>query len=199
MAKSEPILTMTPDPRDLQKLEELFAAVPQKIPRVLRMAINRSLTTMRTRVTRIVSKQIGVKSKIIRKRLFIHRATSKELSGALTVGSRGWPYVMFDPKQTAKGVKVRMRRRMLLEHAFMARMKEGHVGVFRRRGQSRLPIDEQRTPSPARIIKDAASLMEVKAAGAEMLSKRIAAEVDRVLATGETYQVKKDVTELVAA
>ena len=52
--------------------------------------------------------------------------------------------------ERVKGVKVKVRRTkkpVILKKHFLARMKSGHVGVFERSGESRLPIDEGHTHS----------------------------------------------------
>jgi hypothetical protein len=53
--------------------------------------------------------------------------------------------------QTRKGVSVEVNRgkRTLVQGAFLAMMRSGHVGIFRRRGKARLPIEELLGPWPS--------------------------------------------------
>lgn len=59
-------------------------------------------------------------------------------------------------RQTKRGVVVEVNRgvRRLVRGAFIARLKSGHVGVFRRRGKTRLPIDEGFTSTIADVFTD---------------------------------------------
>lgn len=57
----------------------------------------------------------------------------------------------FAPRQTKKGVTAKAwGKRKLYRHAFMAQMKSGHMGIYRREGRERLPIKEMYGPSVPR-------------------------------------------------
>ena len=60
------------------------------------------------------------------------------------------PLVAYPYRQTKQGVSVEVNRgkRTLLKGAFVATMKSGHVGIFRRQGKTRLPIEELRGSRP---------------------------------------------------
>jgi hypothetical protein len=51
-------------------------------------------------------------------------------------------------------VEVNVGKRQLVRSAFVARMASGHVGVFRRRGEARLPIDEAFTSRLSDVVQD---------------------------------------------
>lgn len=59
-------------------------------------------------------------------------------------------------RQTRRGVVVEVNRgvRRLVRGAFLARLKSGHLGVFRRRGKGRLPIDQGFTTTIADVFTD---------------------------------------------
>jgi hypothetical protein len=85
----------------------------------------------------------------------IRYATLATMAARVTASGHPLPLYGFDPKETKAGVTVAIKRgrgsRKLLRHAFIARMKSGHVGVFMRRGKKgekmagRLKIDEKYT------------------------------------------------------
>ncbi len=60
------------------------------------------------------------------------------------------------PRQTKKGVTfgINKGKRSLIRGAFIATLKSGHKGVFRRRGESRLPIDEAFTTRISDVFRD---------------------------------------------
>lgn len=63
----------------------------------------------------------------------------------------------FSYRQTKKGVTFGLNtggKRTLIKGAFVATMKSGHTGVFRRRGKARLPIDEAFGPRVSDVMKD---------------------------------------------
>lgn len=60
-------------------------------------------------------------------------ASSTRLEATLTAKGAGFPLYVFDPRQTRNGVSVMVKgRRIVILRAFIARMKNGHVGVFAR-------------------------------------------------------------------
>ena len=70
-------------------------------------------------------------------------------------------------RQTRRGVSVRIGpKRKVIRNTFLARMPSGHIGVFSRRGNGRLPIDELFTIaiSEAFSSKKVAAAMQAKAA-----------------------------------
>lgn len=67
------------------------------------------------------------------------------------------------PRQTRKGVTVSINKgkRVLIRHAFIATMRSGHEGVFKRTGKKRLPIRELYSSSVADVGSDAGYLESV--------------------------------------
>jgi hypothetical protein len=60
-------------------------------------------------------------------------------------------------------VQVNVGRRQLVRSAFVARLKSGHVGIFRRRGDPRLPIDEAFTSRLSDVVQDTGFIPFVQA------------------------------------
>jgi len=174
-------LVLEADPAQLAEVEKLLAEIPGAMTRATVRALNRVGRTMRTRVVRVLRKKLRMKSKTIRKRVWVDRANRKKQRVRVTSGYRGFPYADFSPVQTKKGVKVKLSRRQVLEHAFIARMATGHVGVFRRKGTKRLPIQEQYTQSPADALREAAAAPEILEEAGENLRKRLGVEAELIL------------------
>lgn len=101
-------------------------------------------------------KSAAVRSIRFRKRIKLRKVNSslptsstggnvlEALEWRMDVSNEPIPLVDFPHRQTAQGVSVAINAnsRKLIKSAFVATMKSGHEGVFRRRGAARLPIDE---------------------------------------------------------
>lgn len=60
-------------------------------------------------------------------------ATTGDLEASIDVKGRGFPLMAFRPIQTRAGVSIRIKGvRRTIAHSFLARMPNGHVGVFAR-------------------------------------------------------------------
>lgn len=72
--------------------------------------------------------------------------------------------VDYPHRQTRKGVSVAINvgKRKLIKGAFLATMKSGHRGVFKREGKARLPIDELFSTRVSDVFGDAGMIPAVQ-------------------------------------
>jgi hypothetical protein len=111
-------------------------------------AVNRTMQSVRTETVRRLADDVGLPQREIRKSLELRKATRNDLRAELTVSGRRIPLIAFHARQTRAGVSYGLRGgRGVAPSAFIATMRSGHRGVFRRRSRARLPIDELRGPS----------------------------------------------------
>jgi hypothetical protein len=114
-------------------------------------ALNRVGTMARTDSIREIGRTYALKRGDIAAQITISRATRRfeGLEVAITAkGRRSLPIAIFQARQTKAGVSFRIKRtggRKQLGGSFVAKMRSGHVGVYRRKGKARLPIEEQFT------------------------------------------------------
>lgn len=107
------------------------------IARATRRALTRSMQTGRTHATRAVAAELGTSQAPIRRLLILERPTA---DGPLTVGLRFTGRRLrlgkdLGGRQTKAGVSYRTRGgRALARGAFMATMRSGHTGAFKRKG-----------------------------------------------------------------
>jgi hypothetical protein len=80
----------------------------------------------------------------------------KDLIWRLDVSGAPIPLAELPYRQTAQGVEVEIKpgKQSLVKSAFVATMKSGHTGIFRRRGAKRLPIDEGFTARVSDVMQD---------------------------------------------
>src|SRR5512139_1372286 len=117
--------------------------------RALRKAGATALRDMRAEASKRVRARKRIKASYVRKALTMRRARGSDLARlewAVDVSGDAVPLVAYPARQTKKGVSVEVNRgkRTLLKGAFVATMRSGHKGVFRREGMARLPIAELR-------------------------------------------------------
>lgn len=162
-------------------------------------ALNKLRDQARTAGIRELSRIYGIPVRKVDdpKYLTTTDASASSLSASITVKGAGFPLMLFDPRQTKAGVSVTIKgRRITIPHAFIGRMKNGHIGVFARGayggkstrfkasgttfgrfqfGNPRLPINELFTFSPP----DAFSNDQVT----EAMNKRVQDQTEAVFAS----------------
>lgn len=117
------------------------------VVRALRKAGTTALRDMRSEAVKVIRKRKRIKVSYISRALTLARPKGSDVTSmewALKVSGDHVPLVAYPHRQTRKGVSVEVNRgkRTLLRGAFIATMRSGHEGVFRRLGKSRLPIKE---------------------------------------------------------
>lgn len=151
-------------------------------------AINKTIASVQTSATRAIAQDVGLKQSDVRRALELVRATRKRLVATLSASSRRLTLLAFGARETRRGVTYRLRRgRGLVPDGFIAEMRSGHVGVFRRvlptrsrkgkpRGSPALPIEEAHGPSVGRVFKQLLEIRLVQEARA-LMPKHLAHEV----------------------
>lgn len=128
---------------DLKELDRVFRDVPRKVVKPASVtAINKTLKVHQKKLIRNVSKITKIPTKIIKGRIKFYKATSKFRSGLLWMSLVPVPLIKLG-KGTERGTGVRVGRKVI-KGGFVATMPSGHEGIYKRRGPSRLPIDEQK-------------------------------------------------------
>ncbi len=107
-------LEIVVDEASLRRIDDELSAMPSKIKTAKAAAVNRTLRTGRTRLSRIVRDEVPLKKKIVDDRLTITRkATRNNRGGTLRVKSTRIPLIAFDGRPTKppsqRGIKVAKR------------------------------------------------------------------------------------------
>lgn len=123
------------------------------LKRSLRKAGATALRDMKSEASKRIRARKRIKARFITRALTLRRAHGSDIarmSWAVEVSGEPVPLVAYPHRQTKQGVSVEVNRgkRTLVNGSFVATMKSGHTGVFRRRGKERLPIDELRGSRP---------------------------------------------------
>lgn len=159
MAKAQGIEVKV-DARQLLRVQAEMDALPRGADKVLYRALNKVIAATRTDVTRRVAGEINITQSEVRKRnLSMRKASLRRLTAGLTILGARIPLVHFRSRQTAKGVRAKIKRRgaaKLYEETFQespgprpwgrragksgrpTTMPSGHQGVFKRTGTPRI-------------------------------------------------------------
>ncbi len=155
-------------------IDQVFAQMDQFVEQAQAVAVPRALNRLReqaqTAGLREVARVYGVGPRTMERYLTVQLASVRELAATMTVRGVGFPLYAFSPRQTKAGVSVQVKgRRLIVPHAFIKRMRNGHIGVYARGaygaksgklvpngqtfgrfrfGKGRLPINELFTTTP---------------------------------------------------
>lgn len=153
------------------------------VPKAAARAINKTMTTVNAQVARDIKKDIGGKLSIseIKAGLTKTKANPKQLYASLMAKGRRIPLIKIDPSasQDASGVNYKTGKgRGHIPHAFIATMKNGHKGVFKRKGHPRLPIQELHGPSLPKVFTNDVIMQAIEQIASERWIKTFLHEID---------------------
>jgi hypothetical protein len=137
------VITIEVDPRKQAAIQAALNAEPIMAVRALVRTVNKVLNSVRSQGLRAIARahDMPLASLRRRRRAAVVKASRTDLSGLAWFGTvpvkAGY---LGKPRQSRLGARVGQHR---FDGAFVATLPSGHIGIFRRRGQSRLPIVEQ--------------------------------------------------------
>lgn len=118
------------------------------IAKVWVRAANKVLSKARTAASKEIRSEYMLKAADLKRVMWKMKASRQYPVARLVAMGERIPAMAFGAKGVAKGVKVKITRkggRKLLRSHFIATMRSGHTGVFRRKGKDYLPIAETLT------------------------------------------------------
>jgi hypothetical protein len=140
---------------NLDKTLEVLGATEAQVRTAAMRAINKTAIWARSQSARKISAQKQIQLKLIRQKLKVVKANRGTLRAFVMANLYGIKASKLGiPKQSAIGASVGKHR---FPGAFVAKMpKTNHVGVFKRKTNKRLPIQEQYVqlePEASKIIE----------------------------------------------
>lgn len=121
--------------------------------RALRKAGATALRDMGSEASKRIRERKRLRPRYIRDAMTLRRSGGGDIDSlewSVEMDGKPVPLVAYPHRAGARGVTVEVNRgkRTLIRGSFVAAMRSGHTGVFRRRGAARLPIDELRGSRP---------------------------------------------------
>ncbi len=187
----------------LEQVQRELAEMPEKIQPLLVAAINRTLSTGKTRIVRRLRKESGIRRNVIAERISTRKA--KKVRGALPFGRiiirpRRIPLIEFVTERSLRAWAsgAAQQRRALVEVKLPRREREDVPAAFIHKGRGgpqvlqrqhkgtgfvpRYPLFIRFGPSLVEMFENLAGLQEEELNGiGEVLDKNILSQLDRVL------------------
>jgi len=119
-------------------------------------ALNHTLGKAVTAGNRAVTKDWNIKLKELKPYVHTTKATQYSHTAIIRVKSRSISLSHFGARQLKRGVSFKLKKdkgRTTLKHTFIAKTKNGYVGVFKRKGRKRFPLNTFKSISPSSMYK----------------------------------------------
>ena len=182
-------LTVAMDQAQLDDLKERLAFIKGGWERAVVRAMNTAASQARTRTAQRAKAVLTADPERIEQSLLTKKATYGARAASLRIFDQPIPLFRFDVSflfpTVEGGVTAKTTQGdspLTLKHAFVARMSNGHVGVFSRRGKERLPIQEHYGPSVATVFEKTPGLeAEILQLAAEKFAQEAARQAEYLI------------------
>lgn len=135
------MISVNVDASDLHSVQRTLNATNAQIDRAAVRSVNKTLSWVASQGRRLIAGANDLPLKTLKGRVRLGKASAGRTKGSAWFGTRPIKTAYAgSPLQSIGGAKVRGH---FFPNAFVARMPTGHLGIFKRRGQARLPIEEQ--------------------------------------------------------
>lgn len=175
------------DARKLHAAMMSIKIISQKMPKAMRSALHHTGQRLQTAAIRKARQEYVIKTGDVKKYGGL-RVTQGQ--GTITLRSRGRniPLIKFrtTPSRSVKNkprtlkAAVKHGGKKPVRGAFVSRMSNGNVGVYRRQAKKRLPIDQLYGPAVPIMLNSARIRAELQQEMDERLGKRIVHETERI-------------------
>lgn len=175
----------------IEKVHLLLNNIPRGAEKALSNVVNRANTTIKSEVIKGITSVYSISQTNIRAETNIKmrtQNTGEGIIGTVLFAGHKLPLYRFNvsPKKPSQNSMVKAslmksNSQTPFEHAFIAEMKSGHVGVFKRDTRKRLPVTEYMGLSTAQMAGNSIVLEKVEEAAQETINKRIEHEISRIL------------------
>ena len=131
-------LSVTINQSDIANIKHMLGELSKAGDTVIKQAVNRTLTGVRTDATNEVSKVVTPTKTAIRKTMTLTKMTAKDGNAIFKCKGKPLNLIHFKARQTQKGVTVQVLRsegRKLIPHAFKTKLKNELVAIRQYKGQ----------------------------------------------------------------
>ncbi|MEN6375584.1 MAG: phage tail protein [Smithella sp.] len=144
--------TIKIDEADLQNVQSMLGGIKGLPERVTVRALNKTLTGVKTDASAEIRAIITAKKAAVDETFKIQKATTSNITAAISSTGKPLALIDYSSHQTKKGVSVQVRKdrsRKIVPAAFISTMKSGHKGVFWREwhGGAKKPVNPKMTYS----------------------------------------------------
>jgi hypothetical protein len=173
----------------IDRVEALLAGVPKGAERALSNAMNRGLSKVKTGASKKVREVYTVQASAINEATTtkIQRSSTGNLAGYIHFSGYKIPLYKFKVTPKAPGTNKKVAAAVKkgggtpFEHAFIAQMTNGHIGVFERETNKRFPIEEKMGLAMAQMVGNLNVIEALEKEAQKTVDERISHEIDRLL------------------
>lgn len=124
-------------------VNSLSGLQPPKLDQAVALALVDTAKSAIVKAASVIARRTGLRSGTVKERIFYDRVAVGDYEVTVKSSKRPIPLIEFPVRQTGSGVSTRAwGKGQTIRGAFIATMRNGHTGVFRRVGRARLPIKE---------------------------------------------------------
>lgn len=175
----------------IERVSMILSSVPQGAEQALKSAIQRANSTVRSETLKGITSVYAISRQEVRAESTIKIETQTENGGVIGIVSfAGYklPMYRFNVTPTMPGTRATVQAALMrgeartpFAEAFVARMRNTHVGIFERKEDERLPIEEKMGLAVAQMAGNTVVLEQVEEKAQEVINKRIEHEITRIL------------------
>jgi len=179
--------------KGLEDAQKLLSGIKDGSRKAIVRALNKTVGTssggVQSDAVKKVAEEFNLTQKAIKRDFVIKKANYSDLSAY--VRAKGKPVSLgrfVRTRQTLKGVSVLVKKakpRTIIRHAFIPKLKSGHVGVFWRTGKSRFPIEQKFGPRIEDIFSNKEVMEPILQKAQERLDKNFNHEVEFLLTSSK--------------
>ena len=124
-------------------VNSLTSIAKPKLDKIVALALVDTAKSAQSKAASLIAKRTGLRVGTVKPRIFYDHIAPGDYEIAVRSSRKPIPLIEFPTTQVATGVSTRAwGQQQIIRHAFIATMRSGHTGVFRRTSKSRLPIKE---------------------------------------------------------
>ena len=173
----------------LERVSVMLAGIPKGAERAYSNAINRGLGKVKTQATKEVRKVYEIKQSDLSGATVTRaqKASTGNLAGYISFSGVKIPLYKFNVSPNAPGKGKKLKAGLmkgswtLFEDAFVAQMKSGHIGIFEREDEAKLPIKQIMGLSGAQMVGNVEITEKMSKEAQEMVNERVIHEMNRIL------------------
>lgn len=173
----------------VERVNNILQGVPKGAEKAFSNAINRGLSKAKTTASKEVKHVYEVTNSAINEKTKtrIQKAKAGNIAGYINFSGAKIPLYKFKvtPKVPGTGEKVFAAQKKgegnTFEDAFIAQMKNGHIGIFERKKVKRFPIEEKMGSAMAQMVKNTVVMEAAQKEAQKTVDESIEHEIDRIL------------------
>lgn len=192
---------VTIDDKELEKAQKLLGGIENGIKRAITSAINHSLGKAKTKLKKKIIQEYYIKSSDVEKTLSIKKANYSTLAGTISSRSKRTSLTKLKIKKSgtsilsgvkkSNGIKLLQGKDNLFGRPFIAKMKNGHNGVFQRKTKQRIGVGMRSSSEQENPTQELYTLSIPQMAGEKGVQKYIEEEAEKMVNERFEHEVER--------